>query len=94
MEIHKSIESKMSKMDSLQAVVENIEDEMGVFRAEMDANSQTISEIKAGYLSRATESTISHYFNHIAGSLQRELGDRTPHNKNKHVQESQFGKLY
>ena len=39
MEIHKSIESKMSKMDSLQAVVENIEDEMGVFRAEMDANS-------------------------------------------------------
>jgi len=39
MEIHKSIESKMSKMDSLQAVVDNIEDEMGVFRAEMEANS-------------------------------------------------------
>lgn len=83
-----------AKIESMQQVVENVEDAIEEFKKEHQERTTIVQDIKEAFLSRATEKTLAWYFDQIAKSVQRELCVNIPHNKEKIGASSRFEELY
>ena len=83
-----------AKIDSMQQLLENMEDAIEEFKTEHVERTGIVQEIKNAFLSRATEKTLAWYFDQISKSVQRELCHNIPHNKEKIGISSRFEEIY
>lgn len=60
----------------------------------MRTNNQEVAEVQKTFLVNARESTVALYFNKIADGIQRELGEKPPHNAKKIAEDSNYQKIY
>ena len=74
--------------------VENIEDGFEELKKEHEDGQVLVQEIRNAFLTRATEKTMAWYFDVISKSVQRELCQNIPHNKEKIGISSRFDEIY
>lgn len=78
----------------MQETIDNLDEKLKNLTREQEAQTELMAEIKTKFLSRAAEKTMAYYFSKIALGLQRDCGEKAPHDVKKQMQDSNFEELF